>query len=177
MINITGYSSCTGLSYNQVIDVLFDDSDITEPVTLSEAKNFCKIDITDDDTLITSLITAARKMCESFTGIGFVGREVTAVVNNGNGNIYLPYGPIGDVSLIDDVAPVTDEILGVKWKQLATVGERITVVYTGGYATLPEDLKTGLLNAIYFLYDNRAVAVDGIGEIAKKILKPHRRVC
>jgi hypothetical protein len=176
MINITGYSSCTGLSYNQVLDVLFDDSDITEPVTLAEAKNFCKIDIADDDTLITALIIAARKMCESYTNIGFVEREVTAVVNNGNGNVYLPYGPIGDVSLIDDVAPTDGQIVGFKWKQLTTVGERITLVYTAGYAILPEDLKTGLLNAIYFLYDNRAVAVDGIGEIAKKILKPQKRV-
>src|SRR4051794_4197557 len=36
-----------------------------EPVTLAEAKLHCKVDFTDDDALITSLIAAARMVCET----------------------------------------------------------------------------------------------------------------
>lgn len=38
----------------------------TEPVTLSEAKLWAKIDINDDDALITALIVAAREFAEKY---------------------------------------------------------------------------------------------------------------
>lgn len=36
-----------------------------EPLALADAKTHLRVDITDDDTLITALITAARRYCES----------------------------------------------------------------------------------------------------------------
>lgn len=36
-----------------------------EPVTLADAKLHCRVEITDDDALITGLIVAARRVCES----------------------------------------------------------------------------------------------------------------
>lgn len=167
-----------GPSYNQVLDVVFDEGSTapTEPVTLAEAKLFCKIDIDDDDATITALITAAREMCEAYCNVGFINRTVTAVMNNGNGYAYLPYGPVGDVATINTIAPVDGEIAGVQFKQLVTRGERMTVVYDGGYEVLPGNLKTALLNAIYFLYDNRSQGTDNIGPIAQMLLKSFRRV-
>ena len=38
----------------------------SEPITLTEAKNFLRVDGSDDDTLISALISAAREMCESY---------------------------------------------------------------------------------------------------------------
>lgn len=43
-----------------------------EPVALAEAKNYLRVDITDDDTLITNLIVAAREAVEAFTARSFV---------------------------------------------------------------------------------------------------------
>lgn len=40
----------------------------TEPVTLPEAKAFLRVDSSDDDAFITTLITAARESVENFTG-------------------------------------------------------------------------------------------------------------
>jgi uncharacterized phiE125 gp8 family phage protein len=39
----------------------------SEPITLSDAKTHLRVTITDDDTLIANLITAARIACEEFT--------------------------------------------------------------------------------------------------------------
>jgi uncharacterized phiE125 gp8 family phage protein len=40
------------------------ETDTTEPVTLAEAKTWMKVDYTDDDDLITSMITGAREDIE-----------------------------------------------------------------------------------------------------------------
>jgi len=42
-----------------------------EPVTLQQAKQQCRVDFPDDDTLITSLIIAARQFCEKRTNRAF----------------------------------------------------------------------------------------------------------
>lgn len=41
---------------------------VAEPISLSEAKSYLRITDTDDDTLISSLITAMRQQCEAWTG-------------------------------------------------------------------------------------------------------------
>lgn len=43
-----------------------------EPITLVEAKLHLRVDITDDDTYISSLIAAARGYCENYTSRQFV---------------------------------------------------------------------------------------------------------
>lgn len=40
----------------------------SEPISLSEAKAHVRVSISDDDALITNLITATRMICEEFTG-------------------------------------------------------------------------------------------------------------
>ncbi|HVW36055.1 MAG TPA: head-tail connector protein [Pirellulales bacterium] len=43
-----------------------------EPVTLAEAKLHARINLTDDDDLVSALIVAARRYCEAFTRRQFV---------------------------------------------------------------------------------------------------------
>jgi uncharacterized phiE125 gp8 family phage protein len=43
-----------------------------EPVTLDEAKLFCRIDGTLQDALVSGLITAAREYCEAYTRRAFI---------------------------------------------------------------------------------------------------------
>jgi len=171
------------VEYNSVLDVQFQDGVITEPVTLTEAKNFCKIDISTDDDLINVLITAARQMCEAYTGVGFVEHEAVAVLNNSNGDIYIPYGPMIEIISVENEQGTTlvldlDYTLGGnEFKRLKTpYANNITIDYITGYTTLPEALKTALLNQVYYLYDNRSVGVDDISPIAKIILNLYKRV-
>jgi uncharacterized phiE125 gp8 family phage protein len=171
------------VEYNSVLDVQFQDGEITEPVTLTEAKNFCKIDISTDDDLINVLITAARQMCEAYTGVGFVEHEIVAVLNNSNGDIYIPYGPMIEILSVENEQGTTlvldlDYTLGGnEFKRLKTpFANNITIDYITGYTTLPEALKTALLNQVYYLYDNRSIGVDDISPIAKIILNLYKRV-
>jgi uncharacterized phiE125 gp8 family phage protein len=48
--------------------VVVPNQTIVEPVSLATAKNFLRVTISDDDTLIGALITAAREVVETFTG-------------------------------------------------------------------------------------------------------------
>jgi len=171
------------VEYNSVLDIQFQDGAITEPVTLTEAKNFCKIDISTDDDLINVLITAARQMCEAYTGVGFVEHSIVAVLNNCNGDIYIPYGPLVAINSVENeqgtvlILDTNYTIGGNEFKRLKTpLQNNITIDYTTGYTTLPEALKTALLNQVYYLYDNRSVGVDDISPIAKIILNLYKRV-
>jgi hypothetical protein len=44
----------------------------TEPLTLDDAKNFCRVTIDDDDDLVSSFITAARYECERIANRSFI---------------------------------------------------------------------------------------------------------
>lgn len=171
------------VAYNRVLDIQFNEESVTEPVTLAEAKDFCRVDISTDDSLITQLITTARLMCEAYTGVGFVEHQAVAVLLNENGGMYIPYGPTGTINSVTDSAGETlvldtdYEISGNQFKRFVTAfTEEITIDYSTGYVTLPEALKSAMLNQIYYLYDNRSEAASDMSPIAKMILNPYKRV-
>src|SRR4051812_29149332 len=47
-----------------------------EPITLDEAKAQCRVDTTDDNALLTSLIVTAREYCEHVTRRAFINRTL-----------------------------------------------------------------------------------------------------
>lgn len=53
----------------------------SEPVTLTEAKNFLRVDGSDDDDLITSLIVVARTNAESYTRRSFIDQTWKLFLN------------------------------------------------------------------------------------------------
>lgn len=163
-----------GPSYGQVIDIIFTEESSGADSTIipiAEVKNFCKIDIDEDDALLDELQLAAINICEGATNIGFRFRTIEAVINNGYGGAYLPYGPVDTVTTIDTKTPETNQVLGVKWKQIDWPRtNRVTVIYTAGYRTLPFDLKTGLLQCIFYLYDERKRSENAYPPIYKETL-------
>lgn len=176
--NIVTLAGCDGggpVAYNAVLKVDFSDEAATEPVTPQEAKDWCRIDVTDDDALITRLIKGARKVCETYVNLSFITRTVTATIHNGLGNFTLPYGPVvGEVTSYAD----TDGIAITDYNYRDAHDSDITVVYDAGYETLPEDLRTALLCQIAWMYENRGDSKIAMGLSLETtlILKPLRSV-
>lgn len=165
-----------GVSYNAVIETTFDDTGAIEPVTLQEAKDFCRIDVSDDDLLITMIIKGARMICEHYANLSFIERIVTAKIHNGLGNFNLPYGPV--IGFITSFTDVDGDSLDTTYDLRDAYGNDFNVVYNAGYATLPENLKLALLNQIAFMYENRGdVAIaSGLSLGSKLILQQIRSV-
>jgi hypothetical protein len=166
-----------GATYSQVLDVQ-RAAVVTEPVTLADIKEWAKVDVTGEDGILTALITAAREMCEKYTNVNFVQRQVTALVHNGNGGIYLPYGPIGSITSVtnEDGDTVDYDVTGIEFKCLLSPKMRLKLIYQGGYVTLPESLKTALKAQALFLFENRGESDFKLSPVAKGILSLYRRV-
>ena len=182
---VTVIGEGSAIAYNAVLDVLFSDESDIEPVTLQEAKDWCRIDVSDDDDIITELITAARIICEQYSNISFIERTVTARLKNELGGIYLPYGPVlsydNPVTFTDDEGTeqgATDyTIVGVQFKAVKEPFTELTVSYPAGYDVLPKNLKKALLNQIAWMYEKRGDdEAAQISEQSKLILNQVKRV-
>lgn len=132
----------------------------SEPVTLAEAKTQCRVDFTDDDTLISDLITAARQSIEEYCHISLVPKVVTLTVNmteqlksnyaqpfqvrEAFGVFELPYGPASDGvvasatnsdNTITGLVANTDYFLtGAAFQtiRISNNWENVTLVYSAG---------------------------------------------
>src|SRR5690606_20751896 len=72
-----------------------------EPVTLTEAKNHLRVDLTDDDSLISALIVAAREHAEAITRRAFITQTLKLSLDAfpaNNGPIYVPMPPLQSVN-------------------------------------------------------------------------------
>lgn len=173
---VTVIGEGSDVAYNAVLSATFTDENATEPVTLQEAKDWCRIDVTDDDALITRLIKGARKICETYVNLSFITRTVTATIHNGLGNFTLPYGPVtSDVAYFN-----LDETDATGYDINNGSGDNVTAVYSAGYPAgeLPEDLRTALLCQIAWMYENRGDAKKASGLSLESLLylKPLRSV-
>lgn len=67
-----------------------------EPVTLSEAQDYLRVDSGDDDAQITRLISAARKYCEQVTDRAYATQSILAqfIIERPHGGVLS--GPIDD---------------------------------------------------------------------------------
>jgi len=176
------------MKQNLLLDVQFDEESDSgssaEPVDIDDVKAWLKIDVDDDDTLLQTLITAARKQCETFLCISLIPKTISAILQNELDNSRLPYGPVGEIQSIndrDDADISTDsyELLGNEFKWIsATSNCFLKIVYTAGYTTCPNHFKTAILQQVAYLYENRGDAgkLDQLSPIVTLSLKPYRRV-
>lgn len=191
MVRVTGnyYRNLySGVNYNAVLDIVFEDAeDMTEPVTKADVKAYCKINTgTAEDSILDMLITAAREQCEDYTGLSIIQRTVQVVLNNSNGGIFLPYGPvilpITSIKDVDDNAIETDNytISGTQFPQLISPTDKnITLVYDAGYLIVPERIKLAVLQQVFYLYNNRGETGEKLPTLcdqAKSTLQRLRRV-
>lgn len=85
---------------NRIIDIKRVEGAVTEPVTLTQVKAHLIITFTDDDTLLTSLITQARKAIEEYCSISIVPKTITLSAFLYTCN-ELPYGPVTGLQSVE----------------------------------------------------------------------------
>lgn len=147
-------------------------------ITLSEARDYIKVIYSDDDNLITDLISAGARAFEKYTGIAI--RQTTVIVT------YSQYGSevVLPIPTIDETQSVTVQTryLNGDWEDISTEIERLgQIIYPTDYAYgrrlqaryesnwqpafgkpgIPDDIKTGILKFIATAYDDRQNTAEG----------------
>lgn len=160
----------------------------SEPVTLTQAKAQLRVDHSDDDTLIASLIKAARAHIEAACAVRFSARTGVSFKCDGFSDLArLPEAPVSSITSITyiDAAGASETLpttvyevradgldVGIVLKTDQTwptiqSGSRVTVTAAIGYATAPDDICHALLMLIAHWYENRATV--NVGNITSEL--------
>ena len=149
---------------NFIIDyTLTDTAPVTEPVTLAEAKLYCRVSTSVDDNQISLMIKQAREAIEVGTGLSLIPKTAVVWFTNFNGSFNLPYGPVNSfTSLIDENNNTIDAadytLVGGKFPMLTRpLWRNLKATYTVGYTNIPNDLKIAILDQVSYDYENRGL--------------------
>lgn len=152
-----------------------------EPITLSEAKEWCRVTTTDDDSLITSLISAVRIFGERYCNRIFVDTSIDCFFAGLDSSNQEPYSfvqvrraPLSSITAVSSYisgiyTATTDYLLKQStgfsrliFKNSITADSDIeyplkveAVFGYGAAADVPEEIKTALKAHVAFLYENR----------------------
>lgn len=175
-----------------------------EPITLEEAKNYLKIDLsmTEDDQLITRIIKAVRMAAEKYAQTSFVTQTLIAYSDKWDPARELPYGPHQSIISVvrthydnTEVTLTTEEysysgidyftVLPDKVWRLSEgfINNRIKVEYVAGFGTatdVPDDIKLAILKEVAELYENRENTLIGsivadLSTTSKTLLFPYKK--
>jgi len=162
----------------------------TEPLTLEETRAHLRVDVADDDALITRLIIAARQLSEEYCRRAWVAQawklhlDAFPDMAARGGEILLKRCPVTVVSAVEyadadgadqTLAPsLYDEDLvseparllpafGEAWPATRVKPNAVRVAFTCGYAggAVPEIAKQAMLQSIGSWYANREGVITG----------------
>lgn len=140
---------------------------MTKMVTLTELKNHLAIQDDRHDLRLSALLRGAIAFVKSYCGRQFTYTTYTEEVEFINGTGFVNESPIGTVSSVVDKYGETYEVLYTSNLCMVKLHTRktgtLTVNYTGGYSSIPEDLKLAVLQYCEYMW-NKPVGVHGTGE-------------
>lgn len=167
----------------EISNILLTESSPTEPVTLAEAKAWLRVDYTDDDTLIPSMIKSARQSVEKFTNRALVVKSVSLNLETPDDfistayKLKLPYAKGSVVSVLvlkdwDSVTLAADTDYYLKGQTLHSLNGFYEITYTVT-PTVPEALKEAVLMEIAERYNNRGETnSEGLSKAAEDKAAP-----
>lgn len=174
-----------------VRDIAVLSDTIAEPVTLTEAKNYLRVDYPEDDTLIEALITSARVRLEQYAGVAMTQRNLQVIAYMDE-FIELPYVPIGNLLSVEywnneswiELSEGDYNTLGSNYLKVYAVtypsGEyRFT--YTCGYCDATPTMRTAVFKMLADLYEYRESSVEASRPSANlttayELMKPYKRI-
>jgi uncharacterized phiE125 gp8 family phage protein len=96
------------LQYSKPYSLQRISGSIIEPITLSVAKNYLRVDIADDDALIAELLITARHFAENYIGQALAAQTFEAIFHDELPSfIVLPMSPIASITSI-----ITEDLSG-----------------------------------------------------------------
>lgn len=121
----------------------YTSSPLVLPVSLADAKTYLRIDHSDEDSLITSLIIAAADWLEAYTHRGLLTQQWQMDLyrfpwfetNNPRARIYLPFGKCQSVDYVayTDTAGATQTLAGPTQSPVGTGYQENLTGDSGGY--------------------------------------------
>lgn len=151
-----------------------------EPITLSEAKAYARIDFSDDDTLIAGFIVAARQQCETITRRALITQTWDLILGEfPEREIEIPLPPLQSVTSITylddsgvsqtlatsvykvDTANLPGRITlksGQSWPSTYDESAAVTIRFVAGYgnaAAVPDGIKSWLKLRTSTMYEHR----------------------
>jgi hypothetical protein len=169
------------MCYNAIISQRVVTDAAAEPVSLDEAKDWMSVDYEEKNDIITSLITAARRLLERKYGIGIIEKDMKVVLNNSCGGHDLPEPPVSEVTAVnadDDAVELTlsgDFDIYVDCPKC----DNLTVTYKSGYPLdeVPEDYKTAIKQQVLWMFENLGdqAMQSQVCPMAAMTLAPYKR--
>lgn len=148
---------------------------IVEPIQLSDAKKYLRIDHNEEDLLIQSMIQAAREECEERTKLSFITQTWTITFTKFPiGGVELPRPPMGSITSVEyrdandswnNFSGYSVDLLEAPCRvyltesapQTSNLKDAWRIVYKTGYGDdscdVPESLKNAILLKIKALYE------------------------
>jgi len=158
----------------------------TEPVSVAQAKEHMRITISDDDTYISILITAAREYCESYTRRALATQTLEYVLDQFpiKDSFELPMSPVQSITSIkykdsdgdettwdsanyilnDDYIPAKVQLAyNIDWPSFteyptAAVRVRYVAGHNDSYVALPKRIYQAILILVAEMYEKRELS-------------------
>lgn len=138
---------------------------LTQPVSVEEAKSFCRILGDDDNMIISLLIDAATDYAQNVTSRQLCTAKYEVVVGGKESPLLLPKAPLKTITSVTCNGVELDYSLHYDYdvafvEFLAT--DDVTITYECGYDVVPKSIQAWCLNKVSTLYENREGIVLGL---------------
>lgn len=172
----------------------------TEPLSLAEAKSHLRVDIDDDNTLISALITAARQYCEKYCNRSFIQHTFRADLPGFYDSVTLPLGPVQSITHIkyyDTSSPSALTTLatsvyalnydtvrrnhGASWESTYPRFDAVQITYVSGWKDnsspagvgelVPQAVLAALKILVGEMYEHREVSIVGLTRMENPIAR------
>lgn len=163
-----------------------------EPVSLADAKAHLRVDGTDENSLITALIVAARQFVENHCEIALVTQTLRMTLPAFADAIQLERPPVVGITQIEYVntagtvvtvlnadnnlwrlsagpmRPIVTPYFNASWPDTAAVPDAVKITYTAGYGAaatdVPQAIRQAMLLLIGHWYKTREAAGPALAD-------------